>query len=504
MPNKCSASGCRSGYKNHNTDGSISFHSYPLNNPELLEKWVKANPREFFIPAKHSKICSIHFVDDDFVFDSKDSNNRRLKGVKRLQNRYLKSEAVPSIFLNTNNNYLSKNKSARISTAATSDGLHILESSNETDELSNRSLADIEKMLKTTAGPSGFFTEIIDESLIVYTLTLTNNVPQVNCSITIQKDLNVIVSFLGDIVKPSKYIDIVPGTLTSLSQLQNLMARIISWEKAPSTSDDVTEIALYYLNKLKSMLECDTEGFRKLVFLIEQFKLLYTDKYHRHYSPDVIIFSYILHSTSHAAYKLVLEQNVLCLPSITTLKKITRKVNVLSGLTNTAYLKLRCSKLEQLQKHCLLMIDEVYVSRRVEYSGGRVYGLTENGESASTLLCFMIKSVAGGYKDIVSIYPISNLTSKRLFQCYHEVMNLLESVSFNIVAISVDNAAVNRRFFIELCDGVLKTSYINPNNNQPIYLLFDPVHNLKNIYNNFFDFVFCCCMFRRFCPRYIQ
>lgn len=493
MPSKCSAFGCRNGYKNHSTDSTISFHSFPLRNPELLAKWVKVNPRKGFTPTKHSKMCSIHFTEDNFIKDSKDSNERRLKSVKQLRNRYLKPEAVPSYFPNAPN-YLSSNQLKPRSTTATSEGriakeaerLQLLESSlNDSDELFNHSLIDIEEMVKVAIAPSGFFTQITNESLLVYSITLHNNIPQIDRCITILKDLNVTVSFLGDIVQPSQYVDIVPGNLSTLTQLLNLMARLKSLEETPVSVNGVFESAVQHLNKVKSLFECDTDEFRKSVFLIEQLKLLQLGKYHRHYSPDVIILSYLLHSTSHAAYKLLLEQGILCLPSITTLKKITRKVNEQSGLTNTAYLKLRYSKLEQLQRHCLLMIDEVYVSKRVEYSGGKVYGLTDSCEVASTLLCFMIKSVAGGYKDIVSIYPISNLTSKQLLQCYQEVMSLLESVSFNVIAISVDNAAVNRRFLIELCDGVLKSFYTNPKNNQPIYLFFDPVHNLKNIYNNF-------------------
>ncbi len=45
---------------------------------------------------------------------------------------------------------------------------------------------------------------------------------------------------------------------------------------------------------------------------------------------------------------------------------------------------------------------------------------------------------------------------------------------------------LNRKFFIEhLCDGTLKTHIIDNKTGQPIFLIFDPVHNLKNVYNNF-------------------
>ena len=94
-----------------------------------------------------------------------------------------------------------------------------------------------------------------------------------------------------------------------------------------------------------------------------------------------------LHGESHAAYQLLLDQSILTLPSTNTLRKITRKVNSQTGLSNTEYLRLRQSKLDQIQRHCILIIDEIYVSKRPEYAGGKIYGVTGNSEIATTLLC---------------------------------------------------------------------------------------------------------------------
>ena len=43
------------------------------------------------------------------------------------------------------------------------------------------------------------------------------------------------------------------------------------------------------------------------------------------------------------------------------------------------------------------MIDEIYVSKRIEAAGGQIFGLTEDCEVASTALCFMIKSLSSKY-----------------------------------------------------------------------------------------------------------
>jgi len=186
------------------------------------------------------------------------------------------------------------------------------------------------------------------------------------------------------------------------------------------------------------------------------------------------------------AYNVLLQENVLSLPSVATLKKITRKVDASTNVDDASYLQLRVSKLQEHERAVILIIDEIYVSKRIEYAGGDVVGLTPDGKVASTLLCFMIKSVAGHYKDIVALYPVQKLTASKQHDCYVDVMKLLRRTAVTVVAMSVDNAATNRKFYVDLCDGSLRTNITDATTGQPMFLIiFDPVHTLKNLYNNF-------------------
>jgi len=100
MVNKCCAFGCRSGYAPHSSAGvRITFHSFPQDK-DLRDKWIRINPRKDFVPSKHSKICSLHFTDGDFIEERHGSNSRRRKKFSKLKCRYLKSDAVPSVFHN--------------------------------------------------------------------------------------------------------------------------------------------------------------------------------------------------------------------------------------------------------------------------------------------------------------------------------------------------------------------------------------------------------------------
>jgi len=102
MAKKCSAFGCRSGYDScADVEKRITFHSFPRD-IQLREKWIKANPRKDFVPSKNSRMCSLHFRDDDFVEQHCDTNSSRRNQASstELKKRYWKPDAVPSIFVN--------------------------------------------------------------------------------------------------------------------------------------------------------------------------------------------------------------------------------------------------------------------------------------------------------------------------------------------------------------------------------------------------------------------
>ena len=87
------------------------------------------------------------------------------------------------------------------------------------------------------------------------------------------------------------------------------------------------------------------------------------------------------------------------------------------------YLKTRIVSLNEREKTVNLILDEVYNSRRVEYSGGKFYGY-ENQQVTKTLLGFMIKSVAGKFHDMVALVPISKIDADVIDKLWHKVLKV--------------------------------------------------------------------------------
>ena len=130
-------------------------------------------------------------------------------------------------------------------------------------------------------------------------------------------------------------------------------------------------------------------------------------------------------------------------------------------------------------------MDELYVQKSIQYSNGKFYG-TGNNEVVTTLLCVMIISVAGSYRDIVAISCVSNINADILYQVWTDVVGNTE-LGFDITVAMNDGHSSNMKFFKKkVSDGFLKTWVPNPlSPGKRISLLFDTTHLFKNVYNNF-------------------
>ena len=94
MVNRCYAVGCTSCSDQGN---DVTFHKFPLDH-DLLEEWLRRLSRLDFQPTSNSRLCSKPFASHDFIETRQDSNSSRKRAKGALELRYLKPNAVPSIF----------------------------------------------------------------------------------------------------------------------------------------------------------------------------------------------------------------------------------------------------------------------------------------------------------------------------------------------------------------------------------------------------------------------
>ena len=89
----------------------------------------------------------------------------------------------------------------------------------------------------------------------------------------------------------------------------------------------------------------------------------------------------------------------------------------------------------------------------------------------------------------MSLVPVQKMTAQDLCSMTQEVIKTVTAAGYNIVAILSDNNVINRKMFMELSGTKTLVPFIlNPVNKiDRIYLLFDTVHLLKCIRNNWIN-----------------
>ena len=133
-----------------------------------------------------------------------------------------------------------------------------------------------------------------------------------------------------------------------------------------------------------------------------------------------------------------------------------------------------------------LLMDEVYCKQTVQYTNGKFYG-ADNNETTKTLLCVMVKSVCGKYREVVSMTQISNINADKLHRVWENCISVLSEIGFIVVVTMTDGHKSNEIFFKKLFGRENEHFLIEhpcfPG--QKIFLLIDPIHPFKNFYNNF-------------------
>jgi len=153
-----------------------------------------------------------------------------------------------------------------------------------------------------------------------------------------------------------------------------------------------------------------------------------------------------------------------------------------------AYLGARLSKLDERSKVVVIIMDEVYSAKHVEFCGGKLYG-QENGQVTKTLFCTMLKSVSSNYSDVVTLTEIVNINAQKMNDIFMRVLKSVTSLGFSVVGSLVDGYSTNIKFYKNaLGQGTMPLYIPHPYDaEEKLFLLFDSVHIFKCLFTNFLN-----------------
>ena len=136
-------------------------------------------------------------------------------------------------------------------------------------------------------------------------------------------------------------------------------------------------------------------------------------------------------------------------------------------------------------------MDEIHIKSKVVYDNGKVRGYAENKslKEANGMQCFMLSSLFSDNRDVVSIVPVLQMNAEYLCDLLKQVIINVSTAGYRIIAVISDNNVVNRNSFKKLADSDSLVPFIyNPvHRDQKIFILFDSVHILKCIRNNWIN-----------------
>ena len=101
----------------------------------------------------------------------------------------------------------------------------------------------------------------------------------------------------------------------------------------------------------------------------------------------------------------------------------------------------------------------------------------------------MISSITSKNKDVISLTPVQIMSSAELSKLMLQVITNVTNAGLRIVSIISDNNVVNRKSFMLISGSDTLRPYImNPvKPSQNIFILFDTVHLLKCVRNNWLN-----------------
>jgi hypothetical protein len=107
---------------------------------------------------------------------------------------------------------------------------------------------------------------------------------------------------------------------------------------------------------------------------------------------DLLACAAMWQSVSPALYRQILDEDIVSLPSVSYIKRLSASLHTQTGmsLSTKNYLKARINELTNQERIVVLIFDEIYCSQRVEFSGGSLYGV-QDGAVCKTILAFMVQ-----------------------------------------------------------------------------------------------------------------
>lgn len=463
MPRKCSVGRCASMYDTTNEKVTVYGFPTPYDGPEC-KSWITALPNVVGNVSKNIGVCEKHWP--------KDFTTIRKKGAIRPRD-------PPSVFT-VPNSYLCQ-------TFGTSDrGVKrrkVLSEARTLVKPSSHRIANWDDLVEHCRSVDLNLT-INDDHLLLIKMS-KELPPTIIYSIVVYHDFNVECFSFNNKVSVRELLGF-SAKLEKYAQLDSIITKMCC-----AKADLKSEVSNFskFINEISE--DSGTENSAKVRFLCEQLQLIESKKHGERYSGFLMKESINIFLKSRNAYNSLRE--LLVLPHKNTIMSYFGQLGSNQSIQDcTSVVMNVISKLSGVEKHCKILCDEIHIKPGVQYQGGHIIGFSDDEpeKAAKTILALMVAPLLGKPAFVARLIPIYSLKADFLYQQVLILIKIIHSAGGFVYLVMCDNLRTNQSMFsithkehgttnmYSVKHPVDNLEYLN------LYLLYDPVHLLKNIRNN--------------------
>ena len=500
MPNKCSAPGCRSNYAGEPYTPVFKLPSGP---PELVNLWLRALCREDVRDLKHVFVCSKHFLDEEIQTNysllQPDGSYLEVPAKPKLH-----KEAVPRFLpgcpfhlsSSSDTKHLRFDRSLREQQSIDTAIDESLIQYNQDKELFQfNTLRDLVSKTKHLDMPNHWITWSSDDSSfnLIKPFITNNCLISTRCSLTITETLHTIGFYEG--VRLSLSLP----QINDIRQL-NILLKEVEHHSIPVNSPETFQhhirestVSIHQAIDLLSPSIREDSVDQQAVLLRVQFILCQLEnvlvtKTLRRYNIETLVLSLKCQLISPVCYKYLQSLDCLSLPHLSTLKRLYSNFGLDAEFTN--YLKQSATQFNRWERNVVIQMDEIHVKSTFTYKGGKIIGSSLNPtDPAKTVFAFMVSSLSKRWSNIVRLLPCASSSAVEHFPIIKEVIQDVEACGLFVHVLCTDNYPMNVNIFKLISPNrILEPIVPHPMDlNRPLFLLFDFVHILKSIRNNWLN-----------------
>lgn len=169
------------------------------------------------------------------------------------------------------------------------------------------------------------WTVVHKENSVLFLIIDLNPNPVVNKSIIVHSDLSI-VCYFGNVTMDNLGKFHFPFKVTCIKTVESILQYIDSLNSLNVPASSISEEICNMLNKFLVILPPNKKC--AVDFIIEQVKLLCTEKHNFRYSLEILILSSLLHSISPHSYKFLRNSGIIIFPHPHTINRLCSKFNL--------------------------------------------------------------------------------------------------------------------------------------------------------------------------------